>query len=379
VLVDVSTTVDPVSADSGSEWRTWVVVLTLAMLFGLMEAAQLRLGSSVLGQGIPIGVALARVLPYWGVAALVMISIAAIGRRFRVWQFLLKPNLPAVAATATGFAMLALVGRAVLAPTDPGTGGTLRPTPLQLFQTYFALDLLTYTAFVGSLYAFHYYREARRREITASQLQASLAEARLGGLEARIDPDFLFSTLNDISTLAGQGQQKPVIDKLGRLSEVLRAALSGERPDEIPLKQELALLDGYLQMSDSGVTRGDAHINVAPDTVSALVPRTILPTIAEHLVPHAKDGSNDGHRVSVRAARHDETLHLEMAIAAHEQSAIGEWQDHELALDSVRAQLQRLYGRSQSIELVTRDTGVAAVMHIPFRESLMGELGNSGT
>src|SRR4029434_2134397 len=132
-----------------------------------------------------------------------------------------------------------------------------------------------------------------------------------------------------ISTLAGQGQQKPVIDKLGRLSEVLRAALSGERPDEIPLKQELALLDGYLQMSDSGVTRGDAHINVAPDTVSALVPRTILPTIAEHLVPHAKDGSHDGHRVSVRAARHDETLHLEMTIAAHEQSAIGEWQDHE--------------------------------------------------
>ena len=55
MLVHVSTTVDPVSADSGSEWRTWVVVLTLAMLFGLMEAAQLRLGSSVLGQGVPIG------------------------------------------------------------------------------------------------------------------------------------------------------------------------------------------------------------------------------------------------------------------------------------------------------------------------------------
>src|SRR5262245_1313256 len=188
------------------------------MLFGLMEAAQLRLGSSVLGQGVPIGVAPARVLPYWAVAALVMIAIASIGRRFRVWQFLLKPNLPAVAATATGFAVLALAGRALLATTDPGTGGALRPTPLQLFQTYFPLDLLTYTGFVGTLYAFHYYREARRREITASQLQASLAEARLGGLEARIDPDFLFSTLNDISMLAGQGQQKPVIDQLGRLS-----------------------------------------------------------------------------------------------------------------------------------------------------------------
>jgi len=118
---------------------------------------------------------------------------------------------------------------------------------------------------------------------------------------------------------------------------------------------------------------------VAPDTVSALVPRTILPTIAEHLVRRANDESNDGPRVIVRAARHDETLRLEMTIAAREQGAIGEWSDEELALDSVRDQLQRLYGRSQSIELVSRDTGVVAVMHIPFRESLMGELENSGT
>jgi hypothetical protein len=104
--------------------------------------------------------------------------------------------------------------------------------------------LLTYTASSGRCTAFHYYREARRREITASQLQASLAEARLDGLEARIDPDFLFTTLNDISILASEGQQKPVIEMLGRLSEVLRAALSDQRPEEIPLKHELTLLNG---------------------------------------------------------------------------------------------------------------------------------------
>ena len=37
---------------------------------------------------------------------------------------------------------------------------------------------------------------------------------------------------------------------LGRLSEVLRAALSDQRPEEIPLKQELTLLDGYMKISD---------------------------------------------------------------------------------------------------------------------------------
>jgi len=363
-----------VGGDGSAEWRTWVVVLTLAMLFGLMEAAQLRLGSSVLGQGMPISVALARVLPYWALASIVMLSIVAVGRRFRVWQFLIRPNLPAVAVTATGFAMLALAGRALLATTDTRTGDGLRPTPLQLFQTYFPLDLLTYTAFVGSLYAFHYYREARRREITASQLQASLAEAHLGGLEARIDPEFLFKTLNDISTLAGQGLQKPVIEMLGRLSEVLRAALSDERPEEIPLQQELTLLDGYVKMSESALSRRDeVYVDVAADVQGALVPRMILPTLAERILRRGEDAHDDGCVLRVRAVRQDETLRVEMMIGARERGTNREWQERKIELDCVREQLQRLYARSQSIDLSTRDTGVIAVMVVPFRAALAGE------
>lgn len=359
--------------ESGSEWRTSVVVLTLALLFGLMEAAQLRLGSSVLGQGMPISVALGRVLPFWAIAAVVMLLIIAIGRRFRVWQFLLRPNLPAVAATATGFAVLAMAGRALLATTDPRTGLVLRPSTLQLFQAYFPLDLLTYTAFVGSLYAFHYYREARRREITASQLQASLAEAHLGGLEARIDPEFLFKTLTDISTLAGQGLQKPVIDMLGRFSEVLRAALSDERPEEIPLQQELTLLDGFVKMNDSTMPRNDMLIDVAPEVLNALVPRKILATLAERILRDGNDDRNDACRVSVRATRHGEALRIEMTIATCGQSATGEWQEQDIEFNCVREQLQRLYGRSQSVELSSNDTGVVAVMVVPFRAALAGE------
>jgi LytS/YehU family sensor histidine kinase len=278
-----------------------------------------------------------------------------------------------VAIAATGFAVLALVGRALIATIDPRIAAELRPTPLQLFQAYFPLDLLTYTAFVGTLYAFHYYREARRREITASQLQASLAEARLDGLEARIDPDFLFTTLNDISTLASQGQQKPVIDMLGRLSEVLRAALSDQRPEEIPLKHELTLLDGYMKISDTGSPRQDSiHIDVPSDVMSALVPRMLLPTIAERIVRGSENGHHRQRPITVKAARHDETLRLELTVAAAEREADGR-RDDEAGLEYTREQLQRLYGRSQSFELATDDTRVCAVMTIPFRRALAGE------
>ena len=353
-------------------WKTWLVVLTLAMLFGVMEAAQLRLGSSVLGQGIPITVALARVMPYWLLAAIAVPVLAMAGRRFRLWQFLLRPNVPAVAVAAIGFAVLALVGRALIATVDP-RGIESRPTPLQLFQAYFPLDLLTYTAFVGTLYAFHYYREARRREITSSQLQASLAEARLDGLEARVDPEFLFTTLNDISTLASQGQQKPVIDMLGRLSEVLRAALSDQRPEEIPLKHELTLLDGYMKINDAGsASHDDVHVDVPPEVMNALVPRMMLPTIAERVARQTRNGHEGPRPVTVRAERHDESLRLVLSVIAGDHGN-GQWREPAIELDGTREQLQRLYGRSQSIELSANEATVSAVMTIPFREALAGE------
>jgi hypothetical protein len=373
--VDVATLEDVRPQEPDLPWKTWLVVLTLAMLFGVMEAMQLRLGSSVLGQGVPISVALGRVMPFWLLAAIVVPVIVMAGRRFRVWQFFLRPNVPAVAVAATGFAILALVGRALIATVDP-RNGDVRPTALQLFQAYFPLDLLTYTAFVGTLYAFHYYREARRREITASQLQASLAEARLDGLEARIDPDFLFTTLNDISTLASQGQQKPVIDMLGRLSEVLRAALSDQRPEEIPLKHELTLLDGYMKITDNGSPRQDSvQADVPPDVMNALVPRMMLPTIAERVARRSQNGHDEARPITVRAARQDETLRLELSVAGG--LTAGDWREDELALDGTREQLQRLYGRSQSFELSADATRVSAVMTIPFREALAGEAGTT--
>ncbi len=361
------------AADSPSRW-TWVVVFGLAMVFGLMEAAQLRLGSSVLGQGIPIGVAIARVLPYWLLAACVMPAAMAIGHRLRAHRYLLQPNVPALVATGLGFALLALSGRVALAILDPRTAVELRRTPLQLFQTYFALDLLSYTAFVGTLYAFHYYREVRRREITASRLQASLAEARLNGLEARVDPDFLLNTLNDISVLAKQEQQRPVLDTLERLSEVLRAALGDERPEEIRLARELDLLDGYVGDSEA-VSRAPVGIDraVVPEALEALVPRGLLAQIVEGTTPAESNARTEPRRVGIRAARVDDRLRLEIVTGRRSDAGEADWPAHLVALAEVRERLTRLYGDGQTIEQRSADGTVVVALSLPFRKALAGE------
>ena len=160
----------PANADDALDesllsWKTWAVILVPALFFGLMEAAQLRLGSAVLGRPMPIGMALFRVLPYWLVLACVVPLVILAARRFASARYLLRPNALTVAGSAFAFALLALVARVLVSPE------ALKRPPLQLFQTYFLLDVLTYSALVGTLYAFYFYRRAESRELAASQLQ----------------------------------------------------------------------------------------------------------------------------------------------------------------------------------------------------------------
>jgi hypothetical protein len=58
---------------------------------------------------------------------------------------------------------------------------------------------------------------------------------------------------------------------------------------------------------------------------------------------------------------------------AADNGAAGRLREDEIALDGTREQLQRLYGRSHSIELSAHDARVSAVMTIPFRQALAGE------
>ncbi len=214
---------------------------------------------------------------------------------------MLWPTALALAASAIAFALLALTGRLIVGPIGPAL---VQWTPQQLFRTYFLLDVLTYSALIGTLYAFYFYRQAASRELAASQLHASLAQARLRVLQAQLEPHFLFNTLNAISVLALEGNHKAVVETIGRLRELLRVSLSHDRPQEVSLARELELVEGYLgiqrvRFADRLVVAYD----IAPDVLDAVVPSMILQPLVENAVTHGISADTGTCRVTIRAAR----------------------------------------------------------------------------
>jgi len=352
--------------ESLSGWKTWALILLPALLLGLVEAAQLRLGSAVLGRPMPFQLAVIRVVPYWLLLGLLAPLVFAAARRFKVTRLLLWPNALGLAASAIAFALLTLAGRLAVGPISPGV---MPWTPLRLFQTYFLLDVLTYTALVGTLYAFHFYRHAESREIAASQLDARLSEARLEALQTKLEPHFLFNTLNAISVLALEGNQSAVVDTVKRLSELLSVSLNHDRPHEVPLGRELELIEGYLAIQR--VRFGDRLVvtyDIAPDVSCAAVPTMILQPIVENAVTHGISTATGACHVEVSARREQQMLRLEISDTGPgfpdvERLRAG------IGLDSTRARLQQLYGAAPRIECSNMGgNGARVVISMPFHE-----------
>jgi signal transduction histidine kinase len=356
-------------AGSLSGWETWAVMLAPALLFGLIEAAQLRLGSAALGRPMPFHYAVVRVVPYWLLLACLMPLVMAIARRFQFTRYLLWPNVLALAASAITFALLTLFGRLIVGPFSTAA---FQWTPLQLFRTYFLLDVLTYSALVGTLYAFYFYRHAESRELATSQLHASLVQSRLKVLQAQLEPHFLFNTLNAISVLAIEGNHKAVVDTVGRLRDLLRVSLSHDRPQEVSLARELELVEGYLGIQRVRFAdRLSTAYDIAPDVFDARVPSMILQPLVENTVIHGISTHTGTCRVTIRASRDDGNLRLEVRDTGPGFGATGDSRRGEgIGLVNTRARLHQLYGSAQRMECFdVPEGGACAVVWIPFRRA----------
>ena len=356
-----------------ADWKTWAVILGPALVFGLIEAAQLRLGSAVLGRPMPFHLAILRVVPYWLLLACLMPVVVAAARRFKLSRYVLWPTAPLLAASAIAFALLTLAGRIVVGPIGPAF---VPWTPLQLFRTYFVLDVLTYSALTGTLYAFYFYRQAASRELAASQMHASLAQARLRVLQAQLEPHFLFNTLNAISMLALEGNHEAVVDTIGRLRELLRVSLSHDRPQEVSLSRELELVEGYLaiqrvRFADRLVVAYDIAHDVGGGVLDAVVPSMILQPLVENAVTHGISADTGTCRVTIRAAREHSALCLEVRDTGPGFAGTGSRRVEGIGLVNTRARLQQLYGAAQHMDCFDAPGGGACVViRIPFRSAL---------
>ena len=347
---------------------------------GLIESAKAFVNTRLRGIERPWGELLLVNMPWWYTWALLTPAVIWVARRVRVdggrWPRGLALHLAAgIAASALHLGLESAVFYATVPPALRASR-SLAEQVVNFSNAFLMTDLLTYGAIVGSWFAFDYYRRYRESALASARLEAQrarlelgLAEARIQALRMELNPHFLFNTLNAISGLVRREESAAAVQMLAGLGDLLRATLDREMAPEIPVAEELRLLERYLDIER--VRFGDRltiAIDVAPDAADALVPALVLQPLVENAVRHGV-GSRPGKalvRLAVRRSGGD--LQLEVCDSGQ---GLGRGDGRPLregvGLSNTRARLAQLYGGAAALWLGDAPGGGACVgLTIPY-------------
>ncbi len=234
-----------------------------------------------------------------------------------------------------------------------------------LTHLQFLDELVIYLAILATGFARDYFLRFRERQAEATRLlaetvrlEAQLADARLSALRMQLNPHFLFNTLHAVSALV-ERDPSGVRRIVARLSTLLRRALDTSTPQEVPLRDELDFLRGYLDIQRVRFQdRLEVAEDVTPEALDALVPNLVLQPLVENAVEHGVSRLEAGTgRIEIRARREADALVLE--VRDNGPGLIDGEADREggVGLSNTRARLDALYGAAHTLTLEPAPAG----------------------
>jgi two-component system LytT family sensor kinase len=226
------------------------------------------------------------------------------------------------------------------------------------------LELIAFIVMAAALHAFDALEAARARELRAARIESSLARTQLRNLRLQLQPHFLFNALNTISSVMYQ-DPAAADEMLEQLAELLRASLRTAQSDEVPLAEELALLERYLAIQRVRFGKRLAvTLAVEAGAESLLVPSLILQPLVENAIRHGSAERAGRGAIAVCARREGGRLVLEVeddglgALAASGGAAPGDGPPPAgIGLAATAERLLLLYGDEQSFGAGSRAGG----------------------
>lgn len=240
----------------------------------------------------------------------------------------------------------------------------------RIARLWFINQFIITAAILSAGLARHYFRREEARREEAIRLQAQLADARLAALRSQLDPHFLFNTLHAVSALV-ERDPRGVRRMIARLSELLRTTLDGAKEQEVPLREELRFLDGYLDIMRvrfQGQLTVDLQIEAGLG--EALVPNLVLQPLVENAIRHGTSKNEAAGRIAINALRQGAAIVLSVEdngpTAADAAAPVVEG----IGLRNTRERLAQLYGSAQHLTLAPRAGGGMRVeVRLPFHTS----------
>ena len=236
------------------------------------------------------------------------------------------------------------------------------------FGRAFHVSVLTYWAVLGFGFALDFYKRLQIREFqsakTELELETRLVQAKLDSLKMQLNPHFLFNTLNTVSAIMSD-DLKGARRMIARLSELLRINLETSHQQKISLKEELDLLNLYLDIErERFKEKLEIRADVPTDVWECKVPHFILQPLVENAIKHGIANNKTQGIIEISAKQNGDYLNIQIddnGAGLHEDLQKG------VGLSNTNERLEKLYGEDFELNLMeSKSGGVSVLLKIPF-------------
>jgi two-component sensor histidine kinase len=347
-------------------------IASAGILIGLISWLPLITVGRAANRGISPVEAFALVLPYWWLWTLLAVPLIPVIRRVEQAARTIPQHVFAHIVIAS---VVMVIQSALLYASQRILGVTdwmiaVWQAGIAIAYIRLSANVLVYGALVAIVYGVDYGARYRARELDAHRLTAELAQARLDTLRQRLDPHFLFNALNTVTMLVRDGSRSDAVRMLARLSDLLRQLLDDSQVDLIPLRDELAFVQRYMELEQLRVgDRLRVIVDVTPEALEARVPFLVLQPLAENAIRHGIVPNASAGIVTIDARRDGDWLILRVTDDGAGPPIEPPGATREgVGLGTTRRRLDELFGDGYDLRLDRHSPngGACATLRLPY-------------
>lgn len=207
--------------------------------------------------------------------------------------------------------------------------------------------------------------ELRQKEIEEHRLRKLKVEAELQALQAKINPHFLFNTLNSIASLITIDPSRAE-EAIEKLSSLFRLTLKNSLTDQIPIIDSLTMVESYLDLEHLRFGKRLSYAIECDDSVSQVfLPALLIQPLVENAIKHGISPKVEGGHVSVCVRKSANTCVIEI-----NDNGIG-WQNKQSdsghGLVNIKERLRLLFNEEWTMEIESNE-GVKVIVTFPLEE-----------
>lgn len=223
----------------------------------------------------------------------------------------------------------------------------------------------------GLYFGIKYYESLQQQREATLRSAALAQEAQLRMLRYQLNPHFLFNTLNAISTLILDNQNRTANQAVTRLSDFLRYTLDQDPMKKVTVRQELDALNMYLSTEQLRFNeRLRIEFAIEESALEALVPSLLLQPLIENAVKYAVSPRESGGAIRIEGRVRGGMLEIVVADDGPGAKTVNALiEGRGVGLRNTRERLHVLYGDQHRFAALNAHPGVRIEIALPFEKA----------